>query len=225
MGYCIKVPFLTKHAYPELVTDMMRLADVLYAHKVNRRIIGELVDLSTEVDARPSGASFTDTLEALTIIAIKERRRWNLGENAVMEVKLPQFVREVFRADMSRRTGLALSDTATDQKINAEFATRNLAVEYVSDWQELVGDDAVWPGSFEAMIYPSGTFVKAVEDVVNLSTVYDAASLSINEYTGVFYEQGMMTFKAGYDSHIVTIPICTSGTTGASYFVCENGSF
>lgn len=224
IGYCFKIPLLTQKAYPELITDALRLANVRYAHKVNRRIIGDMAAESTEVNAVPYGASFTDTLEALSIIAVKERRKWNVGRNAVMEVKLPEFVREVFRADMSRRAGLALSDVATDARIDAEFAARRLAVEYVADWQELGGADAAWPGSFQAMIFPAGTFIKAVEDVINLSAVYDAASLSVNEYTGVFFEQGILVAKAGYGSSLVRIPVCTAGSAGANIFACEGGS-
>jgi hypothetical protein len=117
---------------------------------------------------------------------------------------------------MSRRTGLALSDVATDQKIAAEFAARKVAVEYLSDWQELADGNIVMPATIEAVVYPSGTFVKAVEDVINLSAVYDAASLSVNEYTGVFFEQGMLTAKVGYGSSLLTIPTNRAGETGAA---------
>lgn len=217
IGYCYKIPLLTQKAYPELITDALRLANVLYAHKVNRRLINDIVALSDDVDFSGYGASLTDALEALSLVAMRERRKWNIGENAIMEVKAPLALREVFRADMSRRTGLALTDIATDQKIAAEFAARRLAVEYVADWQEIsFTGNIVLPGSFDVLIYPSGTFVKAVEDVISLQAVYDAASLSVNEYTGVFFEQGILTAKVGYGSSKVTIPVNTAGETGAA---------
>jgi hypothetical protein len=217
VGYCYKIPLLTQKAYPELITDALRFANVLYAHKTNRRIISDMVALSVAVGYSGYGPSMTDSLEALSILANRERRRWNVGENAVMEVKVPTWAREVYRADMSRRTGLALSDVATDQKINAEFTARRLNVEYVADWQELPSTgNIVLPGDFKVMMFPAGTFVKAVEDVINLSAVYDAASLSVNEYTGVFFEQGILVAKAGYGSSIVTVPINTAGETGAA---------
>ena len=222
VGYCFKIPFLTQMAYPELITDALRLADVRYAHKVNKRMIDDVVALSTAVTANGVGASVTDTLEALNIIAMRERRKWNLGRNAIMEVKLPEVALEIFRADMSRRTGLALTDTANEAKINAQFAANRLAVEYVSDWQELPGTGApVLPDTFDALIYPAGTFVKAVQDVVKLQAVYDAASLSVNEYTGVFFEQAMLVAKVGYGSTKVTIPVCSAGLTGAAILSCE----
>jgi hypothetical protein len=219
IGYCYKIPLLTQKAYPELITDALRFAGVLYAHKVNARIIADMVALSTAVNAAPYGATFTDTLEALSIIAVKERRKWNVGQNAVMEVKMPEFAREVFRADMSRRNAVAV-DAVTDQQIDAHFTARRLAVEYVADWQEMTGADAAWPSTFDAMIFPAGTFIKAVEDVINLSAVYDAASLTVNEYTGVFFEQGILVAQAGYGSSVVTVPICTAGLSGGAVLDC-----
>ena len=216
VGYCIKIPLLTQKAYPELVTDSLRLASVLYAHKVNRRIISDLVSLSDAVTFSGYGSSFTDSLEALSLIAVAERRRWNIGKNAVMEVKAPLFAQEVYRADMSRRNGIA-KDSVTDGDIARHFADRGLSVEYVADWQEISVESGalILPGAFKVIMYPSGTFIKAVEDVINLSAVYDAASLSVNEYTGVFFEQGILTAKAGYGSSLVTIPINTAGEQGA----------
>lgn len=222
-GYCWKIPILTETAYPELVTDAMRLSDVLYAHKINRRFIKNISDGSTLVATNGLGATFTDTLEALTQIAVKERRWWNLGENAVMEVKLPQHALDIFQFDMSRRTGLALDDVATEQKVAAHFANHNLAVQYVSGLQNIHQSvvTGAWPVNIPALIYPMGTWVKAVEPVIRLSAIHDAASLSQNEYTGVFFEQGLMTVKVGYRSHKVNIPVCTAGLTGAVVLDCN----
>lgn len=223
-GYCWKIPILTETAFPELVTDAMRLTDVLYAHKMNRRLIRDILAGSTTVATGGYGDTFNDTLEALTIIAVKERRWWNLGENAIMEVKLPTHALDIFKFDMSRRTGLALTDTATDQKVAAHFAAHNLAVEYVSGLQNIhepVIATAAWPATIPVIIYPVGTWVKAVEPVIRLSAVHDAASLSENEYTGVFFEQGIMTVKVGYRSHKFNMPVCTAGLTGAAALDCN----
>lgn len=222
-GYCWKIPILTEHAYPELVTDALRLSNVLYAHKMNRRFINDIIGLSEEVTATGLGSIVNDTLEGLVQVAVKERRWWNIGENATLEVKLPQEAREIFKFDMARRTGLALNDVATDQKIAAYFANHNLAVEYLSDFDQRHGAGPVtadWPDTIRAIMYPAGTFAKAVEDVINLSAVYDSASLSENEYTGVFFEQGVMTVKLGYRSHVVEIPVCAAGRTGAADLTC-----
>lgn len=215
MGYCYKIPLLTQKAYPELITDALKFAGVLYAHKVNERVISDKVALSVQREFAGYGPSLTDSLEALSILAVKERRKWNIGENATITVEAPVWTKEVHRADMSRRAGLSLDDVATDQKLAAHFAARKINVEYVADWQELEGEDVVLPSTFDVIAYPAGTFVKAIEDVINLSAVYDAASLSINEYTGVFFEQGYLLAKVGYGSSILTIPVNTAGEAGA----------
>lgn len=148
-----------------------------------------------------------------------------------MEVKVPQFALEVYRADLSRRNGMR-ADSVTDAMIAAHFTDRHLAVEYLSDWQEIsvTGGALILPGEFQVMMYPSGTFIKAVEDVINLSAVYDAASLTINEYTGIFFEQGILTAKAAYGSSLVTVPVNTAGEQGALVYTgagdaSANGSF
>jgi hypothetical protein len=216
IGYCYKIPLLTQKAYPELITDALKFAGVLYAHRSNRRMISDIVGMSDAVTFSGYGPSMTDSLEALSLIAVAERRRWNLGQSAVMEVKVPAFALEIYRADISRRNGIA-KDSVSDGDIARHFADRRLAVEYVADWQEIsVRSGAlVLPGAFDVLIYPAGTFVTAREDVISLQGVYDAASLSVNEYTGVFFEQGYMTIKAGYGASQVTIPINTAGEQGA----------
>jgi hypothetical protein len=230
-GYCWKIPILTEKAFPELVADALRLSDVLYAHKMNSRFIADVVAGSSEVDATNAlGGVFLDTLEAFTQVAIKERRWWNIGENAPMEIKLPQIALDIFKFDMARRSGLALDDIATDQKVAAHFANHNFSVEYVSDWQDPTPHvstvTVAWPETIKGIMYPAGTWAKAVEDVINLSAVYDAASLSVNEYTGVFFEQGVMTLKMGYRSHVIEVPVCVAGRSGANDFTCEPiGSF
>lgn len=231
VGYCFKIPFLTQKAYPELITDALKFAGVLYAHKVNARIISDKVNLSDAVTFGGYGATFTDALEALSLIAMAERRRWNVGRNAVMTVEAPELALEVYRADISRRNGIA-KDSVSDGDIARHFADRRLDVQYVSDWQEVSVESGslVLPGEFDVMMYPAGTFIKAVEDVINLSAVYDAASNSINEYTGVFFEQGLLVAKAGYGSSLVTIPINTAGEQGALTLTgagdaSANGSF
>lgn len=224
VGYCWKIPILTESAFPELIADALRLSDVAYAHKMNARFINDIWGMSTDIAVDGLGAVFLDTLEAFTQIAVRERRWWNVGENAMMEVKLPQVALDIFKFDMARRSGLALNDVATTQKVAAHFAEHNLAVEYLSDFQDLSGTTgavaAAWPEKIKGMIYPAGTFVKAVKDVVNLSAVYDAASLSVNEYTGVFFEQGVKTIKMGYRSHRLEVPVCTAGRTGANDLDC-----
>lgn len=225
IGYGYTIPFLTQKAYPELITDALKYASVLWAHKVNKYLIDKVVALSDAVTYSGFGPSTTDALEILSLVAMRERRKWDLGRMATMEVKVPEVLLEVFRADMSRRSGLTLDDVATDQKLMAHFAARHLAVEFISDWQEISNaSNLVLQGSYDVLIYPSGTFIKALENVVNLSAFYDTASVILNEYTGIFFEQGIMVVKVGYGSSKISINVNTAGETGANILTGKGDS-
>jgi hypothetical protein len=220
VGYCWKIPILTEKGYPELVTDALRLSTVLWAHKMNALNIIDSLALSTSVVASGLGGSFDDTLEALSIIATKERRKYNLGDKAIMEVKMPTYVLGIFLNEVARRLNQPLG-SVSEAQIVAEFARHYLAPDWVTDWDELTGANPVYPATFPVMVYPAGTFVTSVEDIINLSAVYDAASLVKNEYTGVFYEQARMLYKAGYGSTKFTVPVCTAGLVGAPVIDCN----
>jgi hypothetical protein len=70
------------------------------------------------------------------------------------------------------------------------------------------------------VLYPAGTFVVGKAPVINLSAVYDAASLQVNLYTGLFTEQGILVAEMCYDSDLVTLPVCNSGRVGAADLTC-----
>ena len=52
------------------------------------------------------------------------------------------------------------------------------------------------------------------------SAVYDAASLEVNLYTGLFTEQGILVAEMCYDSDRLTLPVCNAGRVGAADLVC-----
>jgi hypothetical protein len=78
----------------------------------------------------------------------------------------------------------------------------------------------VWPATFHALMYPAGSWIKGTADVINLNAVYDAAELSTNTYTALFFEQGILVAKQCYDSIAATIPVCTAGRTGINDLAC-----
>jgi len=77
-----------------------------------------------------------------------------------------------------------------------------------------------YPTTFQALIYPAGTFIKGTSDVINLNAVYDAASLATNVYTALFFEEGVLVAKMCYESALVTLPICNAGRTGTANLAC-----
>lgn len=230
VGLCIRVPILTNSAYPELVQRFISGTLVAHQHMVNANVISRLVALAGAARvATGIGSSAHDTLSALTLIANQRRQASRLSFTASFEVVVPFWVKDVLKDDLSLRTGQ--TQPVTDQQLNAYFSARNLAVSYVYDWQDLptvdvsgtagVDESMTYPGTFEVLMYPAGTFVKGTSDVINLNAVYDAASLSTNTYTGLFMEEGLLVAQmkpAGADR--VRIPVCSAGRTGAADLTC-----
>lgn len=228
-GVCIKAPILTNAAYPELVQRVVSGSMIAHQHKMNAKVINAISSGSTAVTAVGLGATATDTWDALTLYADRTRQKYRLSPTASLEVILPFWVQDALRADISRRNAVSVEDV-TDAQIAAGFTSRHLNVQYVYDWQELpyadvVGPPAVdadaWPKTFDALMYPAGAWIKGTADVINLNAVYDAAELSVNTYTALFFEQGILVAPQCYDSLKVTLPVCNAGRSGTPNLACS----
>ena len=228
-GLCIKAPILTNAAYPELVQRYLSGAMIAHQHKMNAKVLAAIGSGSTAKTSAGLGAVSTDTFDALTLYGDQTKQKYRLGLNSSLEVIVPFWVKDVIKLDIARRNAVA-TETVTDAIVASEFAAFNLSVQYAYDWQELpytdvTGPPAVdadaWPKTFDALLYPAGTWIKGTADIINLNAVYDAASLATNTYTALFFEQGILVAKQCYDSQKVTIPVCTAGRSGAANLTCS----
>lgn len=226
IGICIKVPILLNSAYPEVTNRIMSGAMVAHQHKVNASVISRMVTLAgtanTFIDM---GGTAQNTLMHLEYMADRLRQKYVLSFSQTMEVVIPFWVKGAIRSDLSGRTGTAVQ-AVTDAMIAEHFSARGLNVQFVYDWQALADPATTegYPATYQALIYPSGTFVKGTSDVINLSAVYDAASLQVNLYTGLFFEQGLLVAKMCNEANLVTLAICSAGRTGSANIVaCGTG--
>jgi hypothetical protein len=169
------------------------------------------------------GSTVSDSLEGLELLADERREQFRLGLSQSLEVLLPFWAKGMFRSDLARRQGVA-AEAISDAQINAHFTARNLAPQWLYNWQPLSGLAGApveeYPATYEALMYPAGTFVVGKADVINLSAVYDAASLEENLYTGLFTEQGILVAEMCYDSDRLTLPVCNAGRVGAADITC-----
>lgn len=229
VGLCIKVPILTETGYPELVRRITSGSLTAHQHRLSVEKINRVVALSGAakdyaLNGSGLGSSASDSLAGLSIIANKRREQFRLSLTASLEVILPFWVKDMFKDDLGRRNGRDAS-SVSDAELTAHFTERHLAVQWVYGWQPLntvaTGTQQLnYPATYQALMYPAGTFVAGVADVINLSAVYDAASLQVNVYTGTFMEQGLLVAEMCYDSDLVTLPVCNAGRTGAADFTC-----
>lgn len=224
---CLTGALLQRRGYPEAVEHFSREALVALDHKVNESVIARMVAQSGAATTIPPQANNTDgasqILSAAEIGAVDMRYRHRMDPNQVLQIVLPYWALASIRAAIARRAGV-YELAVTDAEIMAWFRARNLAPNFVYDWQDAFSGVANSPGgatpltalpaNVSFLLFPAGTWVKQVRDVVNLDTVYDNALLTQNQFTALFVEDGFNVMKMCAESRLYTTPLNPQGVTG-----------
>lgn len=229
-GLCITVPILTEAAYPELVQRYVSGLQVAHAHYKSLDLINRALTIAGAVVpvVLPWPTLSGTILAAIELVVLGERQRYRLGLNATLEAVFPFWVKAAVRADLSIRTGVDLLNV-TDQMIEQWFATRGVRPQFVYGWQPIVPTSAGagvaidYPATLEVLLYPAGTFVQGTKDVITLNGVYDSAGLSVNEYTGLFTEEGISLMNMCYTPKRISIPVDVTGLTAAAFINQDYG--
>jgi len=227
VGYGIRAGILTQVTYPELLRRYTEGALVAHAHKMNKRVIGKIVtELGTAVTARALGSAVADTLAALEAAVMRLRYKFRLNANATVEGFAPLWLMSVLRADLAFRNGGGLDHiNVTDGQVKAWLASRGVNLQFVYDWQDLAtsGASLTIPGSVDIALYPSGTFVKGVNNVISLDAVYDYDSLKTNTYTAMFFEEAMQIANVCGEGLLLRVGLESAGRTGAANITRATG--
>lgn len=234
-GLCLTGNILSIRGYPEFTATFTRGAMAASAHQVNREQIAAVVAGSTAVNL--SGAPWatdisvvSQVLSALEMAAVDIKYRLRLQRSSTLEVVLPYWTLAQMRADWIRRNGGNYSDTITlaDSAISSAMAARGVRAQYVYDWQDSFSNSLAasgtspgaatpigeLPTSLQFLIYPAGTWVRAVSDVITLNSVYDSTKLATNQVTHLFTETGWKMVRMCPLSRVYTVAICPNGKTG-----------
>jgi hypothetical protein len=224
---CLTGALLQRRGYPEAVDNFSQQALIALAHKVNQSVIARMVAQSGAATTIPAQANNTDAashiISSVELAAVDMRYRHRMDHRQVLEIVLPIWALQPIRAAIARRAGVAELEV-TDADIMRWFSVRNIAPHFVYDWQDAFSGLASSPGgatpltampaNVSFLIYPAGTWVKPVRDVVNLDTVYDNALLTQNQYTALFVEDGFNVMKMCAESRLYTTPLNPQGVTG-----------
>lgn len=224
---CITGSLLQSRGYPEAVARFSRGAMVALAHKVNQSVIARMVagsgGIHTIADVAGSDDAVSQLLSAVELAIEDMKYRHRMQRSTTMEVVLPFWVLAKMRAAMARRQGTATVNI-TDAEILSWFTTRSAVPRFVYDWQDAYsglsggpgGSSALllFPASVQFLVYPAGTWLKPVRDVVNLDTVYDNALLTQNQFTALFAEDGFNVIKMCVDSRIYQVNVSAAGIVG-----------
>lgn len=226
---CLTGGLLQRRGYPEVVARWGRGAMTALAHKINQGVIAAIVAGSGAATVIPADTGGDDAIASLLSaveLAIEDAKYRNrMGFNATLEVVLPHWVLVQMRAAGSRRSGVDMVGL-TDAQILEWFRIRHAVPRFVYDWQDQFSGLGTGPGgsspltalpvTVQFVVYPAGTWVKAMQDVVQLDTIYDSTKLATNEYTAVFAEDGWAALKMSPTSRLYTAPVDPSGDINIS---------
>ncbi len=232
-GLCLTGNILANRGYPEFTATFVRGALAASAHQINREQIAAVVAGSTAVDLSAAAPWATDVsvvsevLSAVEMAIVDIKYRLRLQRNATLEVILPYWILAQMRADWIRRNGGDYSRMLclADSEIMTGFTCRGARPQFVYDWQDAFANCATtgYPGAdtpinnlpieLQFLVYPAGTWVRAVSDVITLNSVYDSTKLATNQVTHLFTETGWAMVQMCPVSRVYTVPICPSGQT------------
>ena len=182
VGVMMEAGLLTRAGWPELVDRYAELGLTAHQHKIARKVVNLIREFTGAAIGAPNGyGNALDVLHILEVVATGERERNVMSLSATLEVLLPHWMRNVIRVDLANRTGVENFLNVSDAQINAFFTARNLRVQWLYDYQNLTPDASglvtAYPTTVDAIMYPAGTYVKGVADVMNhrITTVTAAA--------------------------------------------------
>lgn len=226
VGYCVNASILQDQGWPELIEWFLRSLTAEHLRAISRRTILDMVAGSGAVKIIPAlsqiatGSAF---LNSLALMAVNLRLQRGLGRAARIEFVAPNWVPEAIRADLANQQGVE-TKSITDQQIEGWLNARNLAGQWVADWQTrsdgFPGDLGAtpllsWPTTVDVIMYPAGTWFRAMSNVIELGVMYPKEQLQVNRYTRFFTEDAIAVGKRCDQSILVRVPICASGAYGA----------
>lgn len=229
VGYCVEAGILQDQGWPELIEWFMRSLTAEHFRAISRRSILDLVAGSTPViiPATTQLAAGSSLLNSLALMATNLRLNKGLGRTATIEGVAPSWLHELVRADLANQQGTDTKNV-TDAEIDGWFSARNIALQFVGDWQTREAGQpgnlttVEYPATVQVLLYPAGTWFRALSNVIELGVMYPKEQLQVNRYTRFFTEDAIAVGKRCNQSLVVTVPICPSGAFGSQQAITCN---
>ncbi|MEH0574304.1 major capsid protein [Streptomyces sp. B21-108] len=224
-GYCLTAGNLTDDAYPEATANTLRLLMSAHAHVINARLIALMLARSTAATSITGGAA-TDAAapriyNAVGLAATDYRARYGMCIDDVLEVVLPYWARDVIQADLAWKAGVELGDIPLSD-VNRYFTARNIAVQWVNDWQVRGASQfgnatkmQAWPTTVDFLIYAAGTFIHGNGMTLDLGVIRDSVLNETNDHTAAWSEEAHLIAKVGHESRRYTVGFNVNGSTSA----------
>ena len=223
VGYCVEAGILQTQGWPELIQWFMQSLAQEHLRAISRRTILDVVAGSGTplvVDPAAQIGATSSVLNSLALAATNLRLNKGLGRTATIEGIAPSWLHEVLRADLAMM-GDGGARNVSDAEISSWLSARNIALQFVGDWQTRgIGEPGnmstlAWPSTVDIVLYPAGTWFRAMSNIIELGVMYPKEQLQVNRYTRFFTEDAIATGKRCNKSIVVTIPLCVNGGSGA----------
>lgn len=224
VGYCVSAGILQTQGWPELIEWFMQQLVAEHLRALSRRTITDMVNDSTlkTFDKANTIGTTGSILNSLDLMATNIRLNRGLPRNAVIEGVAPSWLMGVIRADWTLR-GDEADPGISDAQILQWLAARNIALQFVGDWQTRATgkpghlDTLKWPDTVDVLLYPAGTWFRAMQNVIEVGIMYPKEQLVLNRYTRMFTEDAIAVGRRCHPSTVVRIPLCVNGGIGARY--------
>lgn len=226
-GICVEAGFLQEASWPELVANFLSNIMKAHMHVINASHIAQIVSDSVDVTITDEGGGLVaPLLAAIDLQAVDYREKYGMCEDDVLEVVLPRWIKAGFRSDLAYRGGVESFLGVSESDFNAWAASRNVRVQYVTDWQTRNGDigsddpATAFPTSVDFLLYAAGTWVRGNGAKIDLGVIRDSTLNATNDYTAAWSEEATLVAQIGHESRVVTVDVCPQGQVGAADISC-----
>lgn len=234
-AYTLQLEFsnVTTKFDPETTAAAERAALIAHARYCENRRLGTLLSGSKQLTVPDQISAVVDLLVALDKTQAYLRYRRRLNASAKLRMYLPQWVRDMIRADLTRgmRTAsleaLAIADAAIDQW----FANRNVNITWHLDglpastspavalqgYNEAAAGSVVpgFPDQVDAVLFPEGAWKRLDAGTLDLGVVRDSGLIENNRFR-TFTESFEGVYHKGIESLRITASLQPTGMSAGT---------
>lgn len=220
-GICVTNGNLTDRAFPELTQRYVQLVVNAHLHRMSAAMLNKIALSATNVtvNAITETSSAGRVLSAIDLQVADYRSKYRMSVNSVLEAVFPLWTRELIRADLANRSGVALTNV-TDAQIAEHFSVRKVRAQFLHDWMptsqfSFYGAPlAQFPSILEFLLFPAGGYIKGDGGTIDLGVVRDSVLNSTNDYTAAWTEQTYLIAQLGPKARNVQVQLDEGGFTG-----------
>jgi hypothetical protein len=211
--------------FPEHFAAWWRLAQVQFARFADGRLLDQIATASTATTAAQDLGAARDILVHLATAGAGYRSRNRMEDDEILQVLLPEWTKDVMRADFTRQDPGDEAVAMADSEITGYFAASNLEPTYYLDTPSTgvnqvftsqgVGPLEGFPGKLQAFMFAPGSFLHLDGGTLDLGTEIRDWTLDQQNNVAAFMETFEAVAYHGVEALKITLVPCPNGWTSA----------